>query len=129
MYCRNGQLLRCKGMRINGLIEHARNQVSEVSPSAVADAIDDYLVVDVREPGEVLAGYLPAALNVPRGIIEYRATQDPQFDDLRRPILVYSGTGIRSLLACLTLKQLGFENAQSLAGGIERWSAEDLPIE
>jgi rhodanese-related sulfurtransferase len=115
-------------MDLNTLLRLARREASETEPDAVAGTLADYLVLDVREPQEVLYGFLPYAVNVPRGILEQQVSGDAAFRDRRRPILVYSGKGVRSLLACATLKQLGFANVSSLAGGIERWRAEDLPI-
>lgn len=116
-------------MVVNGLIKEAKTRVREVVPATVADTLDDYIVLDVREPIEVLQGYLPGAINVPRGTIEFRVTDDPRFADRQRPILVYSGVGQRSVLVALTLSQLGFSDVQSLAGGIIRWAQESRPIE
>lgn len=116
-------------MSINRLVKDAQTQVREVDPASIAEYLEDHLVLDVREPNEVLLGFLPGAINVPRGTMEFRVSDDPRFGDSQRPILVYSGDGKRSALAALTLSQLGFTNVQSLAGGIKRWSEEDRPIE
>lgn len=116
-------------MSLNGLIKEAKTQVREVDPEAIADQLAHYLVLDVREPNDVLLGYLPGAVNVPRGTLEFRVSDDPRFSDPQRAILVYSGDGKRSALAALTLSQLGFSNVQSLAGGIKRWSEENRPID
>ena len=116
-------------MRVNSLIEQARTKIRVADPEAVSSEIDRYLVLDVREPGEVLFGFLPGAVNVPRGTIEIRVSEDPRFADPDRAILVYSSHGRRSALATLTLLELGFSNVQALAGGFERWSAEDRPID
>ena len=110
------------------LIEQARSEVDEVAPVSVAPSLSSYLVVDVREPREVLYGYLPAAINVPRGVLEFQAERDPRFRDASRPILIYSGRGNRSLLACRSLKALGYDAVVSLAGGFERWQDERFPV-
>lgn len=116
-------------MLIDGLIRDAQAQVREVDPRTAADQLERYLVLDVREPREVLLGFLPGAVNVPRGTMEFRVCEDPRFDDRARPILVYCANGMRSALAALTLAQLGFTDVQTLVGGIERWSEDELPIE
>ena len=116
-------------MKFDGMVKEAQAQVHEVSPASVAERLADYLVLDVREPQEVLYGYLPGAINVPRGTMEFRVTEDNRFADQARAILVYSGKGKRSVLAALTLFQIGYSDVQSLDGGIERWSQEDLPVE
>jgi rhodanese-related sulfurtransferase len=116
-------------MLIEGLIKNAQAQVREIDPQAIAEKLEQYLVLDVREPSEVLLGFLPGALNIPRGTLEFRVSEDPRFENQERLILVYCGNGTRSALAALTLAELGFTNVQTLAGGIERWSEEDRPIE
>ena len=116
-------------MQVDGLIENARTKVRVAEPETVACEIDRYLVLDVREPGEVLFGFLPGAIHIPRGTIEFRVSEDPRVADTGQPILVYSGHGRRSSLATLTLLELGFSNVQTLAGGFERWSAENRPID
>ena len=115
-------------MQLDALITRARRKVREIAPAAIVGELAEYIVVDVREPEEVLHGYLPDAVNVPRGLLERSVTEDSRFADPLRPVLVYSGTGLRSVLACLTLQQLGFRNVQSLAGGISRWSDENMPV-
>ena len=115
-------------MLISEIIKEAQNRVPEVAPEAISSALDDYVVVDVREPQEVLHGYLPGAVNVPRGTIEFRMTEDPYLGNRGQAILIYSNAGERSVLAALTLFQLGYSNVQSLAGGFGRWSRERRPV-
>ena len=122
----NSCQLRITG--IDGLLSAARAQVRELTPAVAEAALDDFLVIDVREPSEVLEGYLPGAVGVPRGTIEFRAGRDARFANRQRAILVYSNAGERSVLAALTLGQLGFSDVCSLAGGIRRWAAENRPI-
>lgn len=116
-------------MQFSTLVKEAREHVREARPASVAGSLADFLVLDVREPQEVLYGFLPGAINVPRGTIEFRVADDERFEDQAQAILVYSGDGKRSVLAALTLSQLGYSDVQSLAGGIERWSQEGLPVE
>ncbi len=77
------------------------------------------VVIDVREPDEWLDGILPDAHLVPRGTLEKEignATGDPD-----RTVCVYCATGNRSLLAAMTLQQMGYTDVRSLAGGYARW--------
>lgn len=114
---------------LDAMLDEASRQVRRVDPASVADRLADYLVIDVREPAEVLQGYLPGAFNVPRGTLEFRVCRDPRFGDRRRPVLTYSGNGDRSALAALTLVQLGYRHVQSLDGGLHRWAMAGLPVE
>ncbi len=115
-------------MAVDELLDEARDQINEVEPAAALAALADMLVIDVREPWEVLHGYLPGSINVPRGLLEFRYLErdDDATDD--KPILLVSGDGRRSALAALTLKQLGVDRVYSLAGGMTRWLLEELPV-
>lgn len=110
------------------VFEQAQARVRQVHPVTVAPCLHRYFVIDVREPGEVLEGFLPGALNVPRGVIEHRVEDDSRFYDRSQPILVYSRDGRRSALAAVTLAELGFSDVQSLAGGYTCWSEQNLPV-
>jgi rhodanese-related sulfurtransferase len=77
------------------------------------------LLLDVREPWEVETASLPNALLMPMGEVTSRANQELDPD---QTIVVLCHHGARSLSVTMWLRQQGFENAQSLAGGIDAWS-------
>ena len=116
-------------MPVETLIKAAIAEIDALSPAAVRDRLDEFLIVDVREPGEVLQGFLPAAINVPRGVLEFRVADDAAFRDPARPILLYSNLGRRAALAARCLKELGFARVAMLEGGITAWAEAGLPIE
>lgn len=86
----------------------------------------DALVVDVRDAAEVAAsGKVAGALNVPRGMIEFKADpaspyHDPQFRK-DRTIILYCASGGRSALAGKTLLDLGYKDVRNL-GGFKDWA-------
>src|SRR5690554_3815597 len=96
-------------------------------------ASDRIYVVDVRTDKEHSEGAIPCAVNIPRGVLEFRIGQEtfwepegktpPEKDDL---IVVYCRSGSRSALATQTLMQLGYSNVHSLEGGWEAWKKSDL---
>jgi len=110
-----------KGMK--DFVAEARTNVEEVSTEDVAALSDDAaLLLDVREPGELQGGFLPGAINVPRGILEVKADQtmpphDVRLADREQAIIVYCASGARSLLAASTFLEMGFTNVKSMAGG------------
>ena len=116
-------------MPVEALIEQAIAGIPVLEPVEAFESLDRYLVVDVREPNEVLQGYLPGAINVPRGLLEFRAADDPRFQAPERPILLYSNSSRRAALAARCLKELGYTRVAILARGIEAWAALGLPIE
>ena len=115
-------------MPLETLIEQANAEIEAIEPSVALADLDAFLVVDVREPNEVLQGYLAGAVNVPRGVLEFHVAEDERFRSPERKILVYSNEGQRAALAACCLKDLGYTNVVTLKGGIEAWAADDLPV-
>lgn len=116
-------------MPVETLIAAAIAEVEVLAPETAQPRLGDFLVVDVREPNEVLQGFLPGAINVPRGVLEFRAADDAEFGDPDRPILLYSNRGRRSALAARCMKELGFTQVAILRDGIDAWAKAGLPIE
>ncbi len=78
------------------------------------------VLLDVREPWEVQTAGLPGAVLMPMRDVPSRAHQELDPD---APIVVMCHHGMRSLNVAMWLRAQGFERAQSLAGGIDAWSA------
>ena len=122
------------------MIAAARSVANEVPPDAAREALDSgavKLVLDVREPEEFREGHVPDAVNIPRGLLEIRAdpaspASDPSLSAERSVrVLVYctKGPGARSLFAARTLMDMGYENVDVLAGGMNAWGEAGLPVE
>lgn len=111
------------------LVAKARSKIRETTPQAVAPRLGKVLIVDVREPHEYAAGHIPGALNIPRGVLEFRLDQYPELHDHNREIVLHCQGGGRSALATVAMQELGFKNAVNLAGGFGAWSAAGLPTE
>ena len=76
------------------------------------------ILLDVREPWERETARIEPSLHIPMGDIPSRV-QDIDPDDR---IVVYCHHGVRSMNVTAWLRQQGFEKAQSMTGGIDRWS-------
>ncbi len=103
------------------LLAKAREQVPEIQVAELAERLADArppLVVDVREQSEWDEGHVPGAVHVPRGFMESRIAGVARPD--QEVILVCAG-GNRSLLAGTTLREMGYTDVRSLAGGFTRW--------
>ena len=117
------------------LAEEARARIHEVSVDEVADEIErgDVVVIDVREPEEYQAGHIPGAVNVPRGMLEFRADPTTKYYDDRlardRRAIVHCAVGLRGALATATLEDLGYEEVRNLRGGLEAWKEAGRPVE
>jgi rhodanese-related sulfurtransferase len=85
------------------------------------------VVVDVSEPGEFSAGHVGSAKNIPLGELEAKLAAAVKNKTL--PLILVCQTGARSGRAVAIAKKLGYEQAQSLGGGLTAWKNANLPIE
>jgi molybdopterin/thiamine biosynthesis adenylyltransferase/rhodanese-related sulfurtransferase len=106
------------------LLNAAKADIREVDPKDIADHLDDYRVLDVREPDEYQQGALPGAVHVPRGQLEFSI--EGRLPDKSAPVAVYCAGGTRSAFAAKTLQELGYTNVVSVAGGFNKWKDEGL---
>ncbi len=105
------------------LLAEARFAVHPVDAAAAETLLaNGAVVLDVREPAEFDMGHLPGAVNVPRGVLEFRVGDHPALTNPRADILLYCKNGGRSTLAAYTLKRMGFEQVKMLVGGFDGWS-------
>jgi len=94
-------------------------EVSAKDFAALRGKENSPLLLDCREPMEYEMARLDDSVLMPMGDIPSRAHQELDPD---QHIVVLCHHGQRSLHVALWLRQQGFENVQSLAGGIEEWS-------
>lgn len=103
--------------------------VSGLEPSAAVQLINRQkaVVVDVCEATEFAAGHIVGAKNIPLGELEGRLAGVVKNKTL--PLILVCQSGARSGRAVAVAKKLGYEQAQSLGGGLAAWKAANLPIE
>ncbi|MBV8208132.1 MAG: sulfurtransferase [Acidobacteria bacterium] len=93
----------------------------EISPEQVSELrrdSHDFVLLDVREPHEISTARIAGSLNIPMGEIPNRLQElDPE-----QHIVVVCHRGIRSANVAAWLQRQGFEQVQSMSGGIDRWS-------
>lgn len=85
------------------------------------------VVIDVCEPGEFAAGHVGGAKNIPLGELESKLAGAVKNKTL--PLILVCQSGARSARAVAIAKKLGYEQAQSLGGGLASWRAANLPVE
>ena len=98
-------------------------EISAVELKKRLDAGEKILLVDVREPWENAQCRIDGAVLIPMGSIPANL-QKLDTDD---PVVCFCHHGARSLDVANWLRQQGVASAQSLAGGIDRWSLEIDP--
>ncbi|PUE34275.1 rhodanese-like domain-containing protein [Limnohabitans sp. Jir72] len=85
------------------------------------------VVIDVCEPGEFAQGHVIGAKNLPLGDLEAKLAQVVK--NKATPVVMVCQVGARSARAAATAQKLGYDNAQSLAGGLKAWQAANMPVE
>ncbi len=110
------------------LVASAKTGIREITPQDVSRRLGRVLIVDVREPEEYSAGHLPGAINIPRGLLEFRVDSHPLLCDRGCQVVLQYQSGGRSALATLTMRELGFKNVVNMAGGYSAWTASGLPV-
>ncbi|MFA5984540.1 MAG: rhodanese-like domain-containing protein [Methylococcaceae bacterium] len=104
------------------LVAQARQQIKEIDIAQSLAKLDGTLILDVREPAEFSSGHLPNAINIPRGVLEFKISDHPNFKNKHNDeIIVYCQSGNRSALATVALNQMGYSNALSMIGGFQAW--------
>lgn len=98
----------------------------EISASDAAALLRETKVrlIDVREPWEVATAHIEGSVTMPMGDVPARAHQELDPDE---HVVVFCHAGVRSMNVTAWLRQQGFEQAQSMRGGIEAWSVEVDP--
>jgi rhodanese-related sulfurtransferase len=81
---------------------------------------ESFLLIDVREPWEYEVCRIDGAELIPMRTIPAHL----QRLDVDQAVICYCHHGQRSLDVAAWLRAQGVEQAQSLAGGIDRWSLE-----
>ena len=98
----------------------------EVSATETANLMRENKIklIDVREPWEFETAHITGSVLMPMGDVPARAHQELDPDD---HLVVLCHHGLRSMNVTVWLRNQGFEQAQSLRGGIDAWSAEVDP--
>ena len=106
------------------LLNAAKSEIREIEGPAVAANLNDYTILDVREPDEYEQGALPGAIHVPRGQLEFNV--EGRIPDKNAHLAVYCAGGVRSAFAAKTLQDLGYTDVVSVIGGFNKWKDDGL---
>ena len=98
-------------------------EITPVELKKKLDAGEKMLLIDVREPWEHQTCRIEGARLIPMRNIPANL----QSLDVEEPVICYCHHGMRSLDVAVWLQKQGVDSARSLAGGIDKWSAEIDP--
>jgi rhodanese-related sulfurtransferase len=116
-------------MTADQFVKEAKAVIKEVSISDVKnmlEAKENVIILDVRDKNELDDGRIPGAINISRGMLEFKAPL--VIPDKNSNIVVYCGLDLRGPLATRTLNEMGYKNAVNMAGGLKAWRQAGYPI-
>ncbi len=120
---------------VKDMLAVANSAVPKITPREARTLLEsgDALAVHVRDAPEVQSsGKVAGAVNVSRGMLEFRACpQSPYYDknfDPDRTVILYCASGGRSALAGKALLDLGYRDVRNL-GAFKDWAESGGAIE
>jgi rhodanese-related sulfurtransferase len=119
---------------IGQLVAKTKSQITTVKMPEFKTAFDQKslgLLIDVRNENEFEDGYIPGAVNVPRGLIEFRIWKLVGFPDktnMNAKMTLYCASGGRCALATKSLQDLGFTNVTSVDMKYDDWVKAGYPV-
>lgn len=96
----------------------------DISAEAFAEKLTDpdFVLIDVRTPGEFAEGHLKGALNINFNDPDFATTMNKMDKD--KTYLVYCRSGARSNGAANVMLMQGFKTIYTLKGGLLSWKGE-----
>jgi rhodanese-related sulfurtransferase len=114
-------------------VKKSINTITMEEFKVVVDKKGDVVIIDVREPEEYKTGYVPGAINIPRGLAEFviwkKVAGYPDKTDTGKKIYVYCKLGGRGFFTAKALKDAGFTNVTAVAMKVEDWVKAGYPLE
>lgn len=116
-------------------VKEVRQSVETTDMEGYLQAVNDpqgALILDIREPEEFAAGHVPGAVNIPRGLLEFRIWKQlgyPETVDTDRKIYVQCLTGGRATLAAKQLQDIGFTKPVAVIMDLREWAEAGHPLE
>jgi rhodanese-related sulfurtransferase len=103
------------------LINEAKSRIKEVNAVEALrlQSGGGVTFLDVRDQQEVNLGKVPGAVHISRGTLETKVEAVVPRD---AKVVVYCASGNRSALVADTMRQMGYGDVQSLAGGFRAWA-------
>ncbi|HUI46151.1 MAG TPA: rhodanese-like domain-containing protein [Nitrospirota bacterium] len=110
-------------------VKEAKAAIKEVTFGDVKQMIDakeNIVILDVRDKNELEDGRIPGAINISRGMLEFKVAM--VIPDKESKIIVCCGVDLRSPLATKTLNDMGYKNAVNMISGLKVWKLAGYPL-
>jgi rhodanese-related sulfurtransferase len=112
------------------LVNAAKAHVQQIDVDGYRKLVESgspFLLIDVREDNEWVAGHAAGAMHMGKGIIERDI--EVKVPDKSARMVLYCGGGYRSALVAEALGKMGYAEPISLDGGWKAWQQAGLPVE
>ena len=97
------------------------NMAESISKDELKEKLNEYVIIDVREPDEIENGIIEYSQNMPLGLA-IRNAKKGNIEELKdKKICVYCASGYRGNIAADELTKAGF-SAVNLDGGYMEWT-------
>lgn len=124
----HGSLALAADMSANDFMAEAKKHITTISVEEAKALLDKGVAfLDVREPKEYRSGHVPGAINVARGLLEFKV--EKKLPDKNAVVVVYCKSGGRSCLSSDTLVKMGYKNIKNMDGGWKAWLKAGYPVE
>jgi rhodanese-related sulfurtransferase len=103
------------------LVREAKTRVAEVTAGDTMRIVQEQpgtVVVDCREPNEAALGTIAGSVVIPRGLLEQNIERLARRD---QKVIIYCASGNRSALAADALREMGYKDVATMAGGFRAW--------
>jgi len=125
----NAPFILAADMTANDLVAEAKKGIVEISLTEGKALFDKggVIFLDCRGVKEYKSGHIPGAINIPRGLLEFKIGK--KISDKNASIVIYCKAGGRAVLGCCNLVRMGYKNIKSMAGGWRGWQKTGYPAE
>ena len=125
----NAPAALAKDMTAKDLVEKAKKNITMISLEDAKALFDKggVIFLDCREPKEYKSGHIPGAINIPRGLLEFKV--EGKIPDKNADIVMYCKSGGRGCLACESIGEMGYKNVKNMEGGWMAWSKAGYPVD
>jgi len=115
---------------VEQMLAKARQELTKATAEDVKASMDKkekMVILDIRGVDEYEAGHIAGAINVPRGLLEFKVWK--AIPDQNMKIYVHCRTGARATFATKRLLDLGYKNALWTPLHYAKWVKAGYPIE
>ncbi|MBW1857716.1 MAG: hypothetical protein JRI42_05500 [Deltaproteobacteria bacterium] len=125
----NAALALAKDMTAKDLVAEAKKNIASISVSDAKALFDKGGVtfLDCRDQKEFKSGHIPGAVNISRGLLEFKIAK--KISDKNAQIIMYCKSGGRGSLASNSIGKMGYKNVKNMDGGWKAWAKAGYPVE